>query len=422
MLNNYICALDISSSKIAACVAEIRKRRILNIFFESLPSKGIKKGSIIDSVDLAGSVGKVLKGLKEKSGINIKFVYVNIPSHDIVAKHSRAVIPLTERGNKIITLSDIQKVNEQAVMLGPEIDEEIIHHMPFGYTLDSRVEIANPLGLYSRRLGVDLYLICGKLAAVRNLEHIISQAGYEIKEALFSGLATSSVVFDFAKESKNGVNILCDMGSDVTELIVFSDGLLKDIQILPFGGDDFTKDLADALKIPFLLAEDIKKSYGIIGEAGKIPEEKEILVKKENFYNPIKERAVCEILTLRAEVLSSALRKSIEKIVSPAEINNFVACGRGLLLEGFLEMLEKDLRVRMKFGRILDSDMVALAAKNGLLAGQKYLTYITAMGIIRRALSSSDRQPKGQPVIPFSRQNPAMRVINKIKEIYQEYF
>jgi cell division protein FtsA len=293
--------------------------------------------------------------------------------------------------------------------------------MPFGYALDSKGEIANPLGLYGRRLGVDLYLICSKLASVQNLAHVISQSGYEIKDVLFSGLATSSVVFDFARESKNGLNLLCDIGSDVTELVVFRDGLLKDMQILPSGGDDFTRDLADTLKIPFLLAEDIKKSYGVIGDPEKIPEDKEVLVKKENFYNPIKQKVVCEILTSRAEGVSSALRQSVEKMVNTAEINNFVVCGRGVLLEGFLEMLEKNLQVRMKFGRILDADMATLAGKNDLLTGQKYLTYITAMGMVCHTLRLG-RQFKGDPLVSHPGQNPAIRAINKIKEVYQEYF
>ena len=75
MLNNYICALDISSSKVAAALARIKGRRISSMFFETLPCRGLKKGAIVDSIELSNTVGKVLKSLKASSGINIRLVY-----------------------------------------------------------------------------------------------------------------------------------------------------------------------------------------------------------------------------------------------------------------------------------------------------------------------------------------------------------
>ena len=129
MLNNYICALDIGSSKIAAAVAEIKRKRISNIFFDSIPSKGVKCGIIVDSIDLVSSISKLMKNLKVKSGIKIKFLYANISGQDIVTKHSQAIVPLAERGNKVITRQDLQRVNEQARILGSGLEEEIIHLM-----------------------------------------------------------------------------------------------------------------------------------------------------------------------------------------------------------------------------------------------------------------------------------------------------
>ncbi len=161
-LSNYISALDIGSSKIAACVAKVKKGSITGIFFDSIPSKGVSRGVIVDAIALVGSIGKLLKNLKVKSGINIKFIYTNISGSDIVTKHSRAIIPLAERGNKVITLSDIQRVNEQARVLGSSLEEEIIHLIPSSYTIDSKNNVANPIGLYSHRLEVDLYLVCTK--------------------------------------------------------------------------------------------------------------------------------------------------------------------------------------------------------------------------------------------------------------------
>lgn len=415
--NNYICALDIGSSKIAGVAAKIKGRRIVDISFETQASKGFKRGIITDALDLLDCVSSVLKNLKAKSGIHIKFIYINISGSDIVTKHSRAIIPLAERGNKVITLSDIHRVNEQARILGSSLQEEIIHKIPLGYTIDSGSNILNPLGLYSHRLEVDLYLVCSKLSTLQSISRLINQTGYELKNLFLSGLATSKAVFN--KELKTGLNILCDIGSDITELLVFKDGLLSDIDILPLGGDDLTSELSDNLKIPFDLAEDVKRSYGQVGDHTQIKEEREILVKKGDIYKPIKQRLVCQILTSKAGLISKAIKDSLNKIINISLANNFVITGRTVMLEGFLEMLENILEMPVKIGRIAEPDIITLVNREDNLSGQKYLNYITSLGIICEAVSS--RHPQ-IPHINTSATKPVFKIINKVKEVYQEYF
>lgn len=417
MLNNYICALDIGSSKIAGCLAKIKRKRISDIFFESIPSKGIRKGAVVNSIDVVNSVGGILKSLKSKSGVNIKFIYTNISGQDIVTRHSRAIIPLAERGNKVITLSDIRNVNEQARILGLSLEEEIIHSLPFSYTIDSKNNVLNPLGLYSHRLEVDLYLACVKSSSVQSFIRAVNQAGYEIKDLFFSGIATSEAVFD--KELKEGVSLLCDIGGDITELALFKDGVLRHIEILPFGGDDLTAQLQDALKIPFDLSQDIKHSYASVGDYSQIKEDREVLVKKGSVYKPIKHKLISEIVTAKTKLMCSQIRNAVEKITPCNKIDNFAVVGRMPVLEGFLEALENALGVCVKFGRIAHPQVISLANKESALSGQKYLNYATALGIICQALKPA--QPCVLSEYP-STHNPLLKIINKAREVYQEYF
>ena len=415
--NNYICALDIGASKIAAVVVKIKRKRITDIFFEATPSKGIKRGAIIDSAELTSAVGRALKNLKVKSGINIKFVYVNISGQDIITKHSHAIIPLAERGNKVVTLSDIQNVNEQARILGSSLEDEIIHQIPFGYSIDSRSNVLNPLGLYSHRLEVDLYLISGKASSVQTLTRVVNQAGYEIKDLFFSGIATSNAVFN--KELQGGVNVLCDIGSDITEVLIYRNGMLKNIEILPIGGNDLTLQLSDELRIPFDLAEDVKRSYASIGDYSRINEDKEILVKKDTGYKAIKQRLVAEMITSKAKLICQTIRDAVENITPCNKIDDFIATGRTILIEGFLEMLENTLGTQVKLGRIVHPDIAPILNREDALSGQKYLTYVTSLGIVCQALHLE--QPRFLSISQPPR-NPILKAINKVKEVYQEYF
>jgi cell division protein FtsA len=417
MLSNYICALDIGSSKIAGAVADVKKRHINNIYLEIGPSKGIQKGVIVNSIDLVNSIGQLLMNLRSKSGINIKFVYANISGQNIVTKHSNAIIPLAERGNKVITTSDIYQINEQARILGSSLEEEAIHQIPFSYSIDSKSDILNPLGLYSHRLEVDLYLICGKLSSIQTLTRAINQAGYEIKDLFFSGMATAEAIFN--QDLKKGINIFCDIGSDIIELLLFDNGTLKNIEILPIGGDDLTWELSEMLKIPFELAEDIKRSYGAIGDYSEPGPDKEILLKKDNLYKPIKQKAITEIMTSKTKSICQAIKEAQGRIISSEKVDNFITCGRMVLLEGFLEALESSLGIPVKIGKINNPEIVSFVNQNHDLTGQKYLTYITVLGMISQALHVRS-QGIFSAVSP--QHNPILKAVNKVKEIYQEYF
>ncbi len=418
MLNSTICALDIGSSKCAACLAVVNKKRVTDIFLESIPSKGIKNGVIVDSSSLIATVGTLLKGLRQHSGIKIKFINVNISGQDILTKHSRAIVPLAERGNKVITASDVQSVNEQARILGSSLDEEIIHAIPSSYAIDSKSNIINPIGLYSHKLEVDLYLICARVSSIQSLARAIHQAGYEIKNLFFSGMVTSKIIFD--RELKEANVVFCDIGCDTTELLLFSSGLLKDVQVLSFGGYDLTVRLSEALKIPFELAEEIKRSHGIIAEPKEIGEDKEILVKKSDLYKPIKQRQISEIITSAATSICSNIKEALESKIPHYEVNSFLVAGRTPLLEGFIETLENTLSIPVRLGSISHPQILPFVKEDKNLSGMKYLTYMTSLGMICEALE--ERTAGFVPLTGQPAKNIISKAFHRAREVYQEYF
>jgi len=418
MLNNsYICAIDIGSNKIAASLAQIRKNRIENIYFDTIVSSGVKEGVIVDALELVTCLSRIIKSLKSKSGLKIKFIHTNFSGKDISTKHSHAIIPLAERGNKVINSTDIASANEQARILGSSLEEEIIHVIPSSYSIDSKSNVINPVGLYSHRLEADLFLICAKLSSLQSLSRAVSQSGYEIKNLSFSGLATCKAVF--GREEKKGVSVFCDVGSDITELLVFKDGLLQDIQILPLGGSSLTLQLSEGLKINYELAEDIKRSYGVIGDANNIAEDKEILVKKDEFYKPIKHRQVAQMATNSSRSICTQIKEIVERKVALHEIDHFIMGGKTLLSDGFIEMMESVIGIPVKIGRINNPEIALLLKEHSDLSGQKYLTYLTCLGMICEDL---ENKTVGSASLVKPAKNLLMRMINRFKEVYQEYF
>jgi len=137
MKNNFICTLDLGSSKLSGMVCVFNKQgKIIDISMETVLSRGIKGGRIVDFSQLSSNLEDLLKKLQKGSGFKIKEFYANVSGNEITTAHSRAIMPLAERGNKIITDADIYRVKEQARVLGTNLQEEIIHQIPFGYVVD----------------------------------------------------------------------------------------------------------------------------------------------------------------------------------------------------------------------------------------------------------------------------------------------
>lgn len=419
MLNNYICAVDIGSSRISAAVVRIKKKRVADIFFETAVCKGIKRGVIIDAVGVIEAISSLLKKLKAISGINIKAIYTNVSGDSITTKHSFAALPLAERGNRVITRSDINRVNEQARILGSSIEEEIIHQIPFGYSIDSKKNILNPLELYSHKLDVDLYLVCAKSSAVENINRAINQSGYEMKDLFLSGLATSRAVF--GNELKPGVHCLCDIGADITELVIFRGGVLQGIRIMNLGGDDLTQELSGTLKLSFELAEEVKKSAVLSADYNLINEDKEILIRNNEVYNPIKQRLVSEALTKKVQSFCQTIKEDIERQIPVNQMSSFVVCGRAALLEGFLEIMEGVFGLPVRLARINNPEFSDVVNANDALISQKNLLYVTALGIIACVIDGGNKYTNA---ITRTSENGSLlfRSFNKVKEIYREYF
>ncbi|RJP29813.1 MAG: cell division protein FtsA [Candidatus Omnitrophota bacterium] len=413
---HYICALDIGSTKISGAVAEIRSKSIINITCDTVLSSSLKNGVIVNSMDLVNETGLILKKLKAKSGLKIREVYVNISGEDIIVKNSHAIIPLAERGNKIVTKRDISRVIEQARILGSSLEEEIIHQIPTNYSIDSMHKVENPIDLYSHKLEAELYLICVKLVSVQNLLRVVSQAGYEVKDVYFSGLATGKAML--GKDYIGKKTLVCDIGGDFTEMSFFYGDAIRDIDILYEGGNSLTSRLCDELKIPFELAEDVKRSYGIIGD-NAVNEDKEILIKKDNIYKPIKQKFVSEIITSQVNILCQDIKRAIEKKTALSGLDYLFLCGRTVLLEGFLEALEHALGCPVKLARFYDRHIFDLLKKNPDFSGHKYITYVTALGMISQAIHSKRHQEKDQL---SSSKNPLFDLLNRVSEVYQEYF
>jgi cell division protein FtsA len=308
---------------------------------------------------------------------------------------------------------------EEARILGSSLEEEIIQTIPFSYTVDDRENITNPLGLYGHKLGVDLFLISVKSSYLQSIERLFNRLGYEIKHLFLSGLSTSRVVLN--KDSiKNGLYIFCDIGADLTEIVVLEDAVLKHIDTMSLGGDDLTEEIAQSFKIPFELAEEIKRSLAYIVDEERPQEDKEVMIKKDGYYKPISQAKIREAMVLKTELICRSIKERLDKIVAKDKaISGIFVGGRTVLIGGFLEIMETILGVPVKM--ITGSQLPSVFEKriDTVSSIPQFLNYATSLGILYEAMELSKEKEVFSPSYP---KNFIAKTISRFKEIYQEYF
>ena len=236
-----ITGLDIGSSKISAVALDIFdgiQSRILA--YESQPSKGIFRGSIVSLDEASNSVAKVLTKLGENISKRPGNIYVNISGDTVTGEKSRGMIPLSSRGREV-TKSDMVKCVNAAGTIRLPFDRDIIHRIVLSYSIDDQPTIKNPLGLYASRLSCEMYMITAGINHIQNIYKCVDNAGYDIKGVVYSGIADGAGLLE-ERWKDEGV-LLLNMGASLTEISIFSGGVLSAMSVIPAGKVDIKGDI-----------------------------------------------------------------------------------------------------------------------------------------------------------------------------------
>ena len=418
----YVCGIDIGSSKIAACLGCFKGAELTSLWWDSIVTTGVSRGQLQDIPGLVACLSQLFKNLKAKSKVKIKSVSLGIASQNIITKHSQAVIALAERGNRSVTKAHIQNVVQQARILGSCLEDEILHAEPLNYTIDHESEVFDPLGLYGHQLKVNLYLICVRVAYINTIIEVINRLGLRLNEITLSGLAVSQALFN--PNRMNGISILCDIGKDITQLLIFNGRGLIHYQVIVAGGDNLTAKLSEALSLPYSLAEEVKISYGRIQNNREV-QDKEIIVKKDTSYTTLSQNSVIQILTEAAGCIAEEIRDAvrphhlaISSPLSPLKTTLYVS-GRTACLDGFLELLEIVIGIPVKMAKIGNPSLSTPLMRQRILSGEPTLNYLTCFGLLAESVKLSG-QKSTHPIRDF--RNFLSNIPEKVKEVYLEYF
>lgn len=253
---NLVVGVDIGSSKIATVIGQLQEESINILGVSEVPSKGIRKGQIVDIEDAASALNMALDTAERMAGTSIDRTFVSISGVHIGSQNSKGIVAISHPQGEI-THTDIDRVLEAAGAISMPSMRSIIHVLPKTFTVDGESGIKDPVGMTGVRLEVETHIISANSTSVKNIQRVLeSEGGVAVNSLVFAGLASSLAVLT-ETERELGV-VLIDIGAGITNVCVFVDGTLSYSSVLPIGARHITNDLAIGLRISLESAEKIK--------------------------------------------------------------------------------------------------------------------------------------------------------------------
>lgn len=259
-----LVAIDVGATKVCCTIAEAGAKGDLEIIGMGVsPNRGLRRGAVIDIEEVTQALRSAVGEAESQVGSTVSRCFVNLSGDFLTTLSSRGSVAISG-ANHVITETDVQRVTDNARMVGIPEDRRMLHVIPRGFSVDSLAGIKNPVGLSGLLLQVDTHIITAGSAPLQNIQNCLEMADLEPEES--SGLVVSSVATSLGvlrdEEKELGV-ALVDIGGGTTDLAVFKDGHLRHTDSLCVGGYHIAYDVATALRVPMQEAERLVAEEGL---------------------------------------------------------------------------------------------------------------------------------------------------------------
>ena len=245
MARKIITAIDVGSSKITTVISSVEENEKPSVIGVcSYPSKGIKKGVVVNIDDATNAISESVTAAERMAGVTVSDVLISINGELVTSLNNKGVVAVA--GSEI-TVDDTYRAIENARTLSLPDNLNPIHIIPREFVVDNQGGIKYPIGMSGTRLEVETHIITTPNSYWQNLKKCVEQLGLNVYDVVFTGWASSlSVLTDTEKEL--GVTML-DIGAGTTSISIFDEGSIIYSGVIPLGGINITSDLANGLQV-----------------------------------------------------------------------------------------------------------------------------------------------------------------------------
>ena len=218
---------------------------------------------------------------------------------------------------------DLQRLSAQALSQGLAIDRHALLLEAFGYSGNGFQDVKDPCGLMATRLTGTFHLIAIPIAARHFVMQSLESVGVEVDHLIYSLRAAAAACLDERALSKRV--LLLDIGGCCTDAAILDRGTLVNSLTVPWGGMCVAEAVAKECRVT--MEQALTMSLGGLGSANS---------------------SVRRIVEQQLRVL----QRGIHQLVKDGPIPDLaVVTGRGALMEGLVEWVERITEINATLGR-----------------------------------------------------------------------
>ena len=345
---NLLVGLDIGTSKVVAIVGECAPDGAIEVIgIGSHPSRGLKKGVVVNIESTVQSIQRAVEEAELMAGCEIHSVFTGIAGSHVRSLNSHGIVAIKD---KEVTHGDVERVIDAAKAVAIPADQKILHVLPQEFIIDNQEGIRDPIGMSGVRLEAKVHIVTGAESAAQNIVKCVQRCGLSVEDIVLEQLASSfAVLTDDEKEL--GVCIV-DIGGGTTDIAVFSQGAIRHTAVIPIAGDQVTNDIAVSMRTPTQYAEDIKLRYACaLSQLANPDETIEVPSVGDRPSRRLARQTLAEIVEPRYEELFALVRDELRRSGFEEHIAaGIVLTGGSAKMEGAVELAEEIFHMPVRLG------------------------------------------------------------------------
>ena len=369
--------LEIGTSKICAVVGEVRPDSGIKILgVGQSPSRGVRKGEIIDFETVQTCLQDALAKAEERSDVTISDVFLAITGSHIESCNNLGAVQVNDPQGQIED-HDLEEVKELARGVKVPQSHAFIHSIVRHYYIDGQDKVLSPVGMLGEKLEADYHIVHGIRTRIQNTIRCVREVPLEVEDIVFSPLAAAQVVV--SRPHKDQGVLVLDIGGGTTDFVLYHEGAVSASGCVGLGGDHVTNDISMVLRLPLQAAERIKTQHGSVyfdtrrvGRTIKVE-------PTQNFPGAqIEQNMLNQIIHLRIKEIFELVRRRLAPTGFLEQLGTgVVITGGSSLLDGISDLGQAVFKMPVYRG--------GAEALGGMRATFENPQYATPIGLIRYA-------------------------------------
>ena len=364
-MRKIIASLDIGSHTIKLVVGEIVRNKLNILACVDVPSRGIKKGFVVNSESAIEALSDVFKKCEEQIGLKVTKIILSSPCNNLECFLSEGYTSITNEEH-MVTGADIIKSMQTAVYNKVSESREIVGILPTKFLIDDVSVTNNPLHMHAEKLKVKVVVATVPKKNVDSIIRCLEKLGITIVDVTVGPIGD---YYEF-KNSKNAeeVGAVINIGASKTTVAIFNKGILTGAEVIDMGGEAIDYDLGYVYKISKNDATYLKESIALADKTNAQPNESIVLENKTGDKLRINQYDASEIVMQRLEELLNLAKKQIN-LLTKKQISYIIVTG------GTTEMAD--------FKNILNYIFKDATLGAVMEIGARHNKYATGVGLIK---------------------------------------